>query len=235
MRQDADGNPYDGDGDALIVVRDTWYRNLEVFSRMARERGRPFWAFAMAKSHHLGPPSPPAFYPVPSTGHLRLQVYSDLLYGAQVIQYFTAGAIYDPHRGGKASTFDVIRRMNDEIKAWSSVFSGCTVKGVWHHGENIPFATESLEEMPHRALKSLSWSPAGKVNASCSGFLVSLLENDGREYLAVQNKDCENQAVLDISFGGKAELLECGRRKRKVSGSLNLAIEPGDICVFKLY
>ena len=58
-----------------------WYENLEEFSDEARKAGKPFWAFALATSH--GP------YPVPTPAMLRLQVYSDLAYGAQGIQYFT--------------------------------------------------------------------------------------------------------------------------------------------------
>lgn len=231
MRQDAEGNPYDGDGEAVIVIRDTWYRNLEVFSEMARRHGRPFWAFALTKSHHLGAPSPPAFYPVPTLGHLRLQVYSDLLYGAQVIQYFTANAIYDSGSREKAPTFGIIRQMNDEIRFWSPVFAGCTVKSVHHHGGNIPFATDRLEAMPHRNLVSLEWEPCGKVNASCSGLLVSLLENDGREYLAVQNKDCENPARMILSFSRKTRLLGAGSPKAK---DFDLEVEPGNIAVFEL-
>lgn len=234
MRQDAFGNPYDGEGDAIIVIRDTWYRNLEVFSKMARERGRPFWAFAMAKSHHLGPPSPPAFYPVPTLGHLRLQVFSDLLYGAQVIQYFTANAIYDSGLREKASTFDVIKKMNDDIKSWSPVFAGCTVRSVCHHGGRIPLGASGLESMPHRKLLSLDWEPLDRMNASCHGLLVSLLENDGREYLAVQNKDCENTALLNAAFKGKVRIFNNAGAESRKAEDFNLMIEPGNIVVFEL-
>ena len=184
--------------DGKIAIRPTWYRNLEVFSAMAGRHGKPFWSFALTKSHHLGAPSPPAFYPVPTVGHLRLQVFSDLLYGAQAIQYFTAEGLYDRETLGKTPVFDIVKEVNAGIKAYSPVFLGCSVEGVWHTGDTVPLHTQRLVTMPHHAVKSLSVSGEGGV--------VSLVSNGGHIYLAVQNRDCEHDAVLDISFTRKVRL-----------------------------
>ena len=184
--------------DGKIAIRPTWYRNLEVFSAMAGMHGKPFWACALTKSHHLGAPSPPAFYPVPTIGHLRLQVFSDLLYGAQAIQYFTAEGLYDRETLGKTPVFDIVKEVNAGIKAYSPVFLGCSVEGVWHTGDTVPLHTQRLVTMPHHAVKSLSVSGEGGV--------VSLVSNGGHIYLAVQNRDCEHDAVLDISFTRKVRL-----------------------------
>ena len=207
-----------------ISVRPTWYRNLEEFSTMARRHGKPFWAFALAKSHHLGPPSPPAFYPVPTLGHLRLQVFSDLLYGAQVIQYFTFAGIYDSKAGRKTPVFDIFRQVNSEIKAYSPVFLGCTVKDVWHTGDSIPSHTRRLKDMPHEKVKTLEMSGEGAV--------VSLLENGGRTYLAVQNRDCVNDAVLDIAFNGRVRRFTSEGPVRHDGGTITL--EPGNMVIFIL-
>lgn len=210
--------------DGEISVRPTWYRNLEEFSAMARRHGKPFWAFALAKSHHLGPPSPPAFYPVPTLGHVRLQVFSDLLYGAQVIQYFTFGGIYDCKAGKKTPAFEVFRQVNSEIKAYSPVFFGCEVKGVWHTGDEIPSHTTRLKDMPHERVKSLEVSGEGAV--------VSLIENDGRTYLAVQNRDCVNQALLDIAFDGRVRMFTVDGPER--FDRRTIMLEPGNIAIFIL-
>ncbi len=210
--------------DGRILVRPTWYRNLEVFSEMARRHGKPFWAFALAESHHLGAPSPEAFYPVPALGHLRLQVFSDLLYGAQAIQYFTFLGLYDPATLEKTCVFDLVRQVNAEIKAYSRVFYGCSVKGVWHTGENIPFATKRLRTMPHGKVKDISVSGEGGV--------VSLIENSGKTYIAVQNRDCVNPAILEISFAGKTDRITvCG--DIRFDGKA-VTLEPGDMAIFRL-
>lgn len=210
--------------DGGIVVRPTWYRNLEEFSAMAKRHGKPFWAFAMAWSHHLGAPSPPAFYPIPTIGHLRLQVFSDLLYGAQVIQYFTFGGAVDTKTCQKKPEFEVIKQMNSEIKAYSPVFLGCNVLNVWHTGETIPSHTKRLETMPHKKVKSLSVSGEGAV--------VSLLENNGKTYLAIQNRDCVNEAELDIDFCGRVRMFTLDGIKRVESDKMTLL--PGNIAIFIL-
>lgn len=210
--------------DGEIVVRPTWYRNLEEFSAMAKRHGKPFWAFSLALSHHLGAPSPPAFYPIPTIGHLRLQVFSDLLYGAQVIQYFTFGGAVDTRTCQKKPEFEIIQQMNSEIKAYSPVFLGCNVLNVWHTGETIPSHTKRLESMPHKKVKSLSVSGEGAV--------VSLLEKGGKTYLAVQNRDCVNEAELNIEFSGKARMFTIDGIKRVESNRMTLL--PGNISIFIL-
>lgn len=210
--------------DGSIVVRPTWYRNLEEFSAMSKRHGRPFWAFALTLSHHLGAPSPEAFYPVPTLGHLRLQVFSDLLYGAQAIQYFTFGGMYDSGKSQKTEVFDLVKQVNSEIKAYSPVFLGCEVKGVWHTGASIPDATSRLTKMPDSKILG--------IEVSGEGGIVSLFSNSGRKYVAVQNRDCVNPAVLRISFKGRVRKVSPQGTASFKGGDIELA--PGDMAVFQL-
>jgi hypothetical protein len=177
----------------------------------------------LALSHHLGAPSPPAFYPIPTLGHLRLQVFSDLLYGAQVIQYFTYGGAVDTKTCQKKPEFEIIRQMNSEIKAFSPVFHGCDVLNVWHTGDSIPSHTKRLVDMPHKKVKSLSVSGEGAV--------VSLLENGGETYLAVQNRDCVNEAELHVDFCGRVRMFTVDGIK-PVENEMTLL--PGNIAVYIL-
>ena len=208
--------------DGATQIRPEWYRNLEEFSAMARRHGKPFWAFALAKSHSIVDPEV-AFYPEPTLGHLRLQVFSNLLYGAQAIQYFNFTGIVDPATCEKKPAFDLIKQVNSEIQAYSSVFAGCSVLDVWHIGESIPDGTKSLDEMPHKRVKSISVTGRGDcrrdraegvegVNEGLSegsdgGAVVALIENAGKTYLAVQNRSCTETATLDITFNGRVSLL----------------------------
>ncbi len=211
--------------DGSISVRPTWYENLELVSELARRRGRPFWAFAMTWSHSIGAPSPPAHYPVPTIGHLRLQVYSDLLYGAQAIQYFTFRGLYDAESLEKTEVFGIVKEMNSEIKAFSRVFHGCDVKGIWHIGEEIPTGTCRLDEMPDSRIESIGFK--GK-----EGGLVSLLNKDGKTYLSVQNKDCTDKAALSIIFNSRARLLSPdGSRRFK---NTEIILTEGNVAIFEL-
>ena len=209
--------------DGVTQLRPDWYRNLEEFSAMARRHGKPFWAFALAKSHSIVEPEV-AFYPEPTLGHLRFQVFSNLLYGAQAIQYFNFTGIVDPTTCEKLPAYDLISQVNTEIKAYSPVFAGCTIKGVWHTGDSIPASTHRLESMPHKKIKSLEITGNGGV--------VALIENRGNTYLAIQNRDIYYPAVLDIEFTSRVKHLTPDGPVRVTQTSLELA--PGNIVIFAL-
>lgn len=174
--------------DSIPVLRPEWYRNLEEISAAAQEANLPFWAFSLAWSHYLGPPSPPAFYPVPTLPELRLQMFSNLAYGAQALQYFTFyGAVDD---NGKTPVYDLIQTVNQEIQNLVGVFSGAKVLSVWHTGDQIPEGTRRLSQMPAPQVKALLTSGMGAV--------VSLLEKGNRQYLVIVNRDYQNTMTLSI-------------------------------------
>ena len=110
----------------------------------------------------------------------------------------------------------------------ASVFAGCSVLGVWHTGDSIPCGTVSLaampDGMPHERVKSLRVSGEGAV--------VSLIENGGETYLAVQNRSCLEAAVLEITFDGRVFLLTSDGSGRYNGQPIHL--EPGCVAVFRL-
>lgn len=211
------------DVEGKTVVRPEWYRNLEEFSAMARRHRKPFWAFALATSHSITQPCE-IHYPVPTLGHIRLQVFSNLLYGAQAIQYFTYAGLVDVKTCSKKPEFDIIQQVNKEIKAYSGVFYGCEVAGVWHTGSSIPSHTKALDQMPHKKVRSLEITGEGAV--------VSLMETRGRTYLAVQNRDCQDCAILDIAFSGNVRRIMPEGEVRFDGKPITL--EPGNIALFEI-
>lgn len=218
-----DQYPITENEDGSLSLRDGWYRNLEEFSAMARCHDKPFWAFALTSSHHLGAPSPEAFYPVPSIGQLRLQVFSNLLYGAQAIQYFTARGIYDIDNHCKTSVYDIVKQVNAEIKAYSPIFHGCKISDIRHCGVTIPKGTK--EFIP------TEYSIFEKLEISGEGAVISFLKNGKYEYIAIQNRDCVNPAILEIGFSRKV-------RRITPEGSFRfdgkaIKMEPGDIAIFR--
>lgn len=206
-----------------VKVRPEWYRNLEEFSAMARSHGKPFWAFALATSHSITVPQI-AHYPEPTLGQIRLQVFSNLLYGAQAIQYFTYAGLVDVSTCTKKPLFDIVQKVNSQVKSHSHVFHGCQVRGVWHTGDSIPSGTEMLSGMPHRKVKQLKTDGNGAV--------VSLIENDRNAYLAVQNRDCENRMILEILFKRRVKILT-GEGEKDSNGE-KIEIDPGDVVIFRL-
>lgn len=210
--------------DGCAQVRPDWYRNLEEFSDMARRHCKPFWGFALAKSHSISDPWPDTVYPEPTLGHLRLQVFSNLLYGAQAIQYFNFAGIVDPLTCEKLPDFDLVKQVNSEVRAYSPVFAGCSVLGVWHVGDSIPCGAKPFETMPHKKVKSLQISGNGGV--------VALIENGSQTYLAIQNRDCINPAVLEITFSGKT--LRHTPNGELPYESQSITLSPGNLAIFAL-
>lgn len=188
------------------VLKAEWYENLEDFSDEARKIGKDFWAFALATKH--GP------YPVPTRASLRLQLYSNLVYGAQGLQYFTywtpAGdSFYDYQHGpigldGKRTeVYDLVKDMNAEIRSIAGIFLGAKVLSVRHTGSVIPRGTTRLTTLPEK-VKVLDTHGYGTI--------ISLLENGGKKYLAIVNRSLVS-----------AE-----------SYTATLLISPGDILIYLL-
>ena len=210
-------------GDSL---RANWYENLEIISEAAKNSGKPFWAFALSVAH--GP------YPIPTVAQLRLQVFSNLAYGAQGIQYFTYWTPLDTVwkfnngpidlNGKRTVVYDRVKQVNSEIRNLSSVFLGATVISVTHTGNSIPSGTKPLESLPVQ-IKSLKTEGTGAV--------VSILKNGKNSYLVVVNRDFRNTMKLTI---------ECNANVKKIAkdGSVASAdvyrndteVDPGDIAVY---
>jgi hypothetical protein len=212
------------EADGEIKIRDEWYRNLEEFSEMARSHGKPFWGFALVKSHSITDPWPDTTYPEPTLGHLRLQVFSNLLYGAQAIQYFNFLALVDHVTCTRKPLFNIVRQVNNQVRAVSHVFIGCDVMRVWHMGDEIPSGTRRLDVMPHKSLEHIKLCGEGAV--------ISLIENHGRTYLAIQNRDCLNSAMLDIRFSKSVKILTSQSYQRFDDKPITL--EPGNLVIFEL-
>ncbi|KAA6344207.1 hypothetical protein EZS27_008137 [termite gut metagenome] len=177
--------------DSTKSVRSDFYENLEIIAEKSRDAGIPFWAFALSTAH--GP------YPTPTLNDLRLQVYSNLAYGAQCIQYFTyrqpdsifSNAPVD-YSGTKTATYNTVKEMNQEIKALSKVFLGSSVVWTAHSGiSGIPSGCKQLDnsKLPPQ-IKTFA------ITAG-TGALVSLMKRGTDNFLIIVNHDVnENTTVF---------------------------------------
>ncbi|MGJ7029948.1 beta-galactosidase [Niabella hirudinis] len=208
-------------------VRQQWYENLEIISRESRRSGKPFWAFALATAHND--------YPVPNAAQLRLQMYTNLAYGAQYLQYFTywnpETTTWDFHEAPitlkkkRSPVYDCIREVNAELQKRAFVFMGARVLSVRHTGDSIPVGTQKLENLPAQ-VKLLDTKKGAAV--------VSLLEKAGNQYLVIVNRSFHDPLDLQIAFNGNVDLV------RKDGSMVNankygpgFVVEPGDVQIFR--
>jgi len=181
-------------------VRERYYENLEVIAEESRKSGKPFWAFALSTAHDP--------YPIPNIAHLKMQMYSNLAYGAQYLQYFTYWnpdtTVWKFHEAPinlekkRSQVYERIREVNKELQSRAFVFVNAKVLSIRHTGETIPVGTKRLEQLPPQ-VKSLDTKEDGAI--------VSLLEKGGYQYLVVVNKSIVKPLDLHISFNGKTELV----------------------------
>lgn len=205
-----------------------WYYTLELMRREAERTGKDLWSFALSTEHSVSGIT----YPIPTMSDLRLQMYSNLAYGAQTLQYYTY--IHRPwdgygqaplaEDGSKTSTYYLIQEMNKELIALSPVFLDAKVKWVAHTGV-VPDGTEELDKskLPP-VFKSLDITGG-------SGALVSFLEKGEDNFLVVVNHDVSG--TVSVKATGSGDLFRVNKQGKPVLlGNNAQALAPGDVCIY---
>ena len=214
-------------------ISKTWYQNLEQVSGEASKAGLPFWAFTLTTNYddnHVTPQTLAA---------MRLQVYSDLAYGAQGIQYFTYWSATSPNApsgedqrgapisaaGKRSVVYDRVKLMSQEIKNLSGVFLGSKVVSVRHTGKGmIPGGTIRLTTLP-KEIKVLDTNGAPA--------LVSVLENGENTFLVIVNKDFLNSINVTV-YGDESlkKVLKDGTVVPATAYENSMELDPGDAEIF---
>lgn len=206
----------------LAVLKERWYETLETASAFAIKKEIPMYAFALSTAHSHHPANP---YPVPTREHLRLQMYSNLAYGAQLLQYFRYRAVIPVKK--RSPLFELIREVNQEIQARAGIFSGAKVQGVWHAGSKIPIGTKLLDS---KALPSFVNSFSTPKHSTV---IVSWLKNAGKDYLVVVNRDPNYEMSFAATFAPGAEVVRRDGTRAKADAYEDLFwLEPGDVAIF---
>jgi hypothetical protein len=215
-------------------LRSDYYRNLEVVRVMALERGLDLWAFTLVTPH--------AVYPPPTAGHVRLQLWSDIAYGAKALQYFTfvtpGGTDYAwgtglVDKGGRPGpAFPIAREINAEIRRVEGMILRWRSVAVYHTGPS-----------PAGARPPDAAGPV--VAADGTPLLVGVLADGPARYLVLVNKDYERPGSAVVRFASDvAEVREVAVRARPSARFswpagpgervCRLEFEPGEARVFRL-
>ena len=207
-------------------IRPTWYSCLEDVRQESLRIGKPFWAFALCTPH--------CDYPQPTIESLRLQIYSNLAYGAQAIEYFTywnpkPTNEWDFHDapihffGLRTKNYALVKRMNQELRGLLPLFDHAEVQTV-NHIVKIPKGTTKLERLPTNIRRLIV---AGK-----EGALVSTFKKEEHLYMAIVNKDYQSDMELYISTKNNVTMLTKQLKETPVKSFYKIG--GGDILLFKL-
>jgi hypothetical protein len=208
------------------VLRPEYFKNLNEIARQSQKAGRPFWAFALASSHTAR-----FDYPVPTVGELRLQMFSNLAYGAQGLQYYTywtlGSYLHGPieRDGTRSFVYDRIKLVNQEIQNLAGVFLGAKMVSVWHTGDH---------RLLDGTLRAASWpAPVKALVTSENGAVVSLLEKDDRQFLVIVNRDFQNPMQLTFVADSHVQrVLKDGTLILANKYSPATEVDPGDIVIY---
>lgn len=210
-------------------LHEEWYGNLEIIRDEANKHGLPFWAFAMCVPHW--------HYPMPQPEHLRLEMYTNLAYGAAGLQYFTywtpspadAFHYHDgpiTNDGKRTQMYENVKALNKEMQARAGVFVGSTVEDVSFTGDNLPEGTKSLEGLPEGV---------AKLDAHRGRLLVSQLSKGKERFLVIVSTSIDETVPLDISFVRKASEVDPeGMYVRIGKTPATYSVTPGKEIIFRI-
>ena len=205
-------------------VRKEFYQNLEVVSAASKKSGRPFWGFALSVTQ------PP--FPVPTLGALKLQVYSNLAYGAQGIEYFTYWTPATPQfntaaigkDGKETEVYPRLQQVNKEVTALSGVFLGAKMISVSHTGAVLPPGTRPLGNLP---------KPIASLKTDGIGALVSVMKNNGKSYIVIVNHDFTSPMNMMIRcMPGVTRIQKDGSAVAQNLYTNKVTIDPGDVAIY---
>lgn len=206
-------------------VRTTWYPCLEDIRRESLRCQKPFWAFVLSTPH--------SYYPQPTISSLRLQIYSNLAYGAQAIQYFTYWTPDVPNgdfhngpidiNGKQTDTYKLVKQMNKELRGILPLFDGSTIKSV-NHLIHVPHNGVRLRKAP---LNIRHLKVKGRMGA-----IVSILNKNEKNYMIVVNKDYIYNMQLTIK--AKKQVKNISKTLQEIPLKDVYTVPAGDIVIFRL-
>ena len=177
---------------------DSFYTNLEVVRRLSVETGVPFWNCVLSNAHFNYMENTDATY--------HLQAYATMAHGGRGIQYFSyftwsignyrLGPI--DQFGNKTPSWDMLRRVNNEIHALAPTLKKLKSTGVFHFPDAPP-ECRSLSQS--KWVRSVEMSQRNVIPPVQGRFLIGeFLDGQGRSYLMLVNKDLNNSFRYQIEL-----------------------------------
>jgi hypothetical protein len=219
-------------------IYEFWYYTLELVSELCKKHDVPFWAFALCSPYN---DDGVRRSPVVTLSDLRLQVYSNLAYGAQCIQYFAYVANQSMMEGkyltapiewvnvapwwrAKTPAYYTVKEMNREIIALSPVFLNARMIWAGHTG-NIPEKCKALDETKLPPVITSLDITGG------DGAIVSLMEKGEENFLVIVNRDPNEDMSVQVS--GTDDLYRVQKDASIVEAeSASLTVTPGDCLIY---
>jgi hypothetical protein len=177
---------------------DYFYTNLEVVRRLSVETGVPLWNCVLSNAHFN--------YMENSDATYHLQAYATMAHGGRGIQYFSyftwpngnyrLGPI--DQFGNKTPSWDMMRRVNNQIHALAPTLKRLKSTGVYHYPD-VPAQCRPLRES--KLLASVEMTQRYVTPPVQGRFLIGeFTDEQGRPYLMLVNKDLHNSFQYKLNL-----------------------------------
>lgn len=211
-------------------IRPNWYNNLEIIRQTSIKFNKPFWAFACSVIHFN--------YLQPTVGGIKLQQFSNLLYGAKGLQYYTYWNVNDEYwkinnysyaiadeNGKPTPSYSIVKSVNEQIDRIAWLFISSKVDSVYHIGSDIPIGTKKMDFVPEKFTV---------FNSYAKPALVSYMSIGSKKYILVQNKDIHDSIPFNYKVTSGVNIIDrnTGKTKNISTKSQIENIPPGDILIF---
>ena len=220
-----------------IYIEPDFFQNLEIVSKLCKYYHTSFWAFAHSVASNCGKVG--VSYPTPEEDHMRVQIFGNLAYGAQGVQYFTYKCP-NPYGGytyydapintdnEKTPVWYMVQRINKDIHALTWVFLGAEFLRAGHTNEVAPVGCAKLTaDMLPEGVKS--------VTSVGPGVCVSMLKNGKNLFMMVLNGDIHKTQTVTIARDkAMKEVLIDGTTKDIAAGSDNYELTPGHFVIYQV-
>lgn len=218
-----------------IYIEPDFFNNLEVVSKLAKYYRTSFWAFAHSVASNCGKAG--VSYPTPEEDHMRVQIFGNLAYGAQGVQYFTykcpnpydGYVYYDAPidvNNEKTPVWYMVQNINRDIHALTWVFLGAEFLRAGHTNAETPMGcTRLTKEMLPEGVNS--------VTSDGQGVCVSMLKNGTNLFMMVLNGDIHNtqKVTIEKEIAVKRVLID-GTTEADAAGTKEYELKPGRFVLY---
>lgn len=218
-----------------IYIEPDFFQNLEIVSKLSKYYHTSFWAFAHSVASNCGKVG--VSYPTPEEDHMRVQIFGNLAYGAQGVQYFTYKC---PHPYGGYTYYDapidtnnektpvwyMVQRINKDIHALTWVFLGAEFLRAGHTNEVTPVGCARLT-------KEILPEGVNSVTSDGPGVCVSMLKNGKNLFMMVLNGDIhKTQNVTIAKEINVKRVLADGTTEVDAAGTKSYELTPGRFVLY---
>lgn len=195
----------------------TYFKHMKLFADKAAAKGKTFWGTPMSVTHAAGNRN----YIIPSEAYLRYYAYSNMIYGAKGLVWFTYG-LPGPRTGesyyqapeNDATLYGWLRNVNREVSHMGPFLMGLAWRHTVHSsGTDIKSGETGLSTFTSSdvfaASNPLLFTTSGCTGTCSNSLAAGVFKGGAEDYILFLNKTVEGAAqastTADIAVRGNVK------------------------------